>query len=93
MKNTDTKPLKDLRIGVICKDRAGKVIGGGSDYPDLVPPSGESGSASSCTAYIGPGIQRAASTSGAAPWAERVRARTIEPDVRQSRTRMRHSGR
>lgn len=65
VKNPTSKPLKDPRIGVICKDKAGKVNGGGSDYPTLVPPSGEikvetslivSAKPGTCTAYIGPGI-------------------------------------
>lgn len=62
VKNPTAKPLKDPRIGVICKDKAGKVNGGGSDYPSLVPPSGQikmatsvivSGDTAGCTAYIG----------------------------------------
>lgn len=64
VKNPTADPLKDLRIGVICKDKAGKVIGGGIEFPELVPPSGEiladtdvntSGVPASCTAYISPG--------------------------------------
>lgn len=66
IKNPTDKPLKDLRIGIVCKDKAGKVNGGTSEFPALVPPSGEillstlnlivSGDTKGCTAYIGPGI-------------------------------------
>lgn len=61
VKNPTAEPLKDPRIGIICKDKAGKVNGGGSEYPELVPASGEiqvdssvtlSGVAATCTAYI-----------------------------------------
>ena len=65
VENPTTKPLKDLRIGVICKGKDGKINGGGTDYPELVAPSGQikldtdvmvSGTPESCTAYIGPGL-------------------------------------
>ena len=65
VKNPTTEALQDLRIGVICKDKNGKISGGGSDYPDLVPPSGEivlatdvtaSVVPATCTAYVGPGF-------------------------------------
>ncbi|MFC5677792.1 hypothetical protein [Aeromicrobium endophyticum] len=66
VKNPTDKPLKDPRIGVICKDSAGKINGGTSEFPELVPPSGEikvktnfmtlSGEAKTCTAYIAPGF-------------------------------------
>ncbi len=39
IKNPTDEPLQSPRIGVICKGADGKVNGGGSDYPDLVPPS------------------------------------------------------
>lgn len=64
IKNPSSDPLQDLRIGIICKDKAGKIDGGGVEFPDLVPPSGEivadshiltSGVPASCTAYISPG--------------------------------------
>ena len=65
VQNSTDKPLKDLRIGVICKNKKGNVNGGGFEYPDFVPPSGEialdtsvstSGNTASCKAYVGPGI-------------------------------------
>lgn len=65
VKNPTDKVLKDLRIGVICKDKSGKINGGGSEYPELVAPSGEikaatslivSGGTKGCTAYVGPGF-------------------------------------
>lgn len=65
VKNPTSKPLKDLRIGVICKGKDGKINGGGTEYPELVAPSGQirletdvmvSGTPGSCTAYIGPGL-------------------------------------
>jgi hypothetical protein len=63
--NPTNKPLKDPRIGIICYNAKKQIIGGGSEYPDLVPPSGKyhvdssvnvSGTPASCTAYAGPGI-------------------------------------
>lgn len=65
VQNSSNKPLKDLRIGVICKNKKGNVNGGGVEFPELVPPSGEialdtdvttSGNTESCKAYVGPGI-------------------------------------
>ena len=63
--NPTDRALKDLRIGIICKDTSGKINGGSSEFPDLVPPSGQilvstnslitSGPTKSCTAYIAPG--------------------------------------
>lgn len=63
---TLTNPLsvavKSPRVGVICQDSAGKIVGGGSSYPDLVPAGGKirvdtrlliSGTASECAAYPG----------------------------------------
>jgi hypothetical protein len=63
--NPTNKALKSPRIGVICYNASHKVIGGGSDFPTLVPPSGRSvvdvdvmttGRPSNCQAYAGPGI-------------------------------------
>jgi hypothetical protein len=57
--------LQSPRIGVICKGADGKVNGGGSDYPDLVPPSGQividpnlitTGKPATCTAYVAAGM-------------------------------------
>lgn len=33
--------LKAPRIGVVCRDAANKIVGGGSDFPDLVPAGGK----------------------------------------------------
>ncbi|MGW0420517.1 hypothetical protein [Streptomyces sp. NPDC003015] len=63
--NPTTTPLKDARVGVICYDAKRNVIGGSSEYPDLVPPSGKIrvestlntlGIPAACDAYAGPGI-------------------------------------
>jgi serine/threonine protein kinase len=35
--NKTGQDLKNLRIGVVCYDATGAIIGGGSDYPDLAP--------------------------------------------------------
>lgn len=62
--NSTKKALKDVRVGVICYDTKDRVNGGGSTYPDLVPPSGKvlaetdlivSGKTDRCEAYAGPG--------------------------------------
>jgi hypothetical protein len=59
--NTTAEPVSSLRVGVICFDAAGKVIGGTSEFPDL-PPSGParvdadvtvSGAPAKCEAYAG----------------------------------------
>ena len=34
-------PVKDARIQVACTDQSGSIVGGGSDYPDLVPAKGK----------------------------------------------------
>ena len=63
--NATKSALKDVRVGVICFDSKGRVNGGGSDYPELIPPSGKvlsqtslivSGTTERCEAYAGPGI-------------------------------------
>jgi hypothetical protein len=62
--NPTDKSLKSPRVGVICLDAKDRVIGGGSGYPELVPPSGKvllevglitSGKIERCDAYAGPG--------------------------------------
>jgi hypothetical protein len=61
--NPSSEPLQDLRVGVLCVDDAGTIIGGGSTYPDLIAPNGQaaleadvtvSGEPASCTAYPSP---------------------------------------
>jgi hypothetical protein len=63
--NPTDKSLKSPRVGVICQDPKDRVIGGGSAYPELVPPSGKvltevtliaSGTIERCDAYAGPGF-------------------------------------
>ncbi len=58
--NQTDKPLMTPRIAVVCKDGAGKINGGGSEFPELVPPKGKtmantylvtSGKPASCKAY------------------------------------------
>lgn len=39
--NPDDTVLKDARIGVICYDKNGVIVGGSSVYPDLVPAKGK----------------------------------------------------
>ncbi|WP_405064494.1 hypothetical protein OG474_23335 [Kribbella sp. NBC_01505] len=65
IKNPMDQLLQSPRIGVICKGTDGKVNGGGTDYPDLVPPSGQvvidpnlitTGKPATCTAYVAAGI-------------------------------------
>lgn len=60
--NPGADPLKDLRVGIVCFDSGGKVIGGTSDYPDVVPGSGQAivtadvitnGKPDKCEAYVG----------------------------------------
>lgn len=37
--NPTDRPVKSPRLGIICYSNAGKIIGGGSSYPELVPAS------------------------------------------------------
>jgi hypothetical protein len=41
LQNPTADALQDVRIGVVCRDDAGKIVGGGIDYPDVLPPSGQ----------------------------------------------------
>jgi Tfp pilus assembly protein FimV len=63
--NPTNKSLKSARVGVICLDSKDRVVGGGSSYPELIPPSGRvlrevtviaSGQIERCDAYAGPGV-------------------------------------
>jgi hypothetical protein len=63
--NPTDKSLKSPRVGVICLDAKDRVIGGGSGYPELVPPSGKmllevtliaSGKIERCGAHARPGV-------------------------------------
>jgi hypothetical protein len=60
--NPLTVPVKDARIQVACTDASGAIIGGGSDYPELVPAGGKvkvdahviaSGEPQDCTVFVG----------------------------------------
>lgn len=60
--NPLAEPLKGIRVGVACFDSAGKVVGGSSEYPDVVPANGPavvksdvivSAKPAKCTAYVG----------------------------------------
>jgi hypothetical protein len=62
LNNPTDQPVQNPRVGIICFNAANKIIGGGSDYPDLVPPSGKvlvegriitSGKPASCKAFVG----------------------------------------
>ena len=60
--NPLTVPIKDSRIQVACTDASGAIIGGGSDYPELIPAAGKikvdahviaSGTPKDCTVFVG----------------------------------------
>lgn len=62
--NPTARPVQSPRIGVICFNGKGKIIGGASDYPARVPAKGKtavrpagaivSGKPAKCEAYVGP---------------------------------------
>jgi hypothetical protein len=63
--NPIDKSLEAPRLGVICLDSKDRVIGGGSAYPELVPPAGKvlqevtliiRGKIERCDAYAAPGL-------------------------------------
>lgn len=37
-KNTTEDALKDMRVGIVCYDKAGSIVGGSSEYPALAAP-------------------------------------------------------
>lgn len=39
--NQSDEPMKEMRVGVVCRDRSNAIIGGGSDYPDLIAAGGK----------------------------------------------------
>ncbi len=60
MKNVSPEPLKDTRVGVVCYSSSGKIIGGASEYPNLIAPGKTvrlsvdvttAGKPESCTAF------------------------------------------
>lgn len=65
IENPLEEPMQNPRITAICKNKGGQIVGGGVDFPTLVPPGGEvaiepdltlSGKAATCTAYVGLGM-------------------------------------
>jgi hypothetical protein len=63
--NPTDESLKSPRVGLICLNAKGRVNGGGSAYPELVPPAAKvlvevtlitSGKIKRCEAYAGPGL-------------------------------------
>jgi hypothetical protein len=63
--NPTDESLKSPRVSLICLNAKNRVIGGGSAYPELVPPAGKvlaevtliaSGKIKRCEAYAGPGL-------------------------------------
>jgi hypothetical protein len=59
------QPLKNPRIGIICYNAKKQIIGGSSEFPDLVPASDKyhvdstvnvTGTPASCTAYASPDV-------------------------------------
>ena len=65
MNKPTIESLKSPRVSLICLNAKDRVIGGGSAYPELVPPTGKvlaevtliaSGKIEQCEAYAGPGL-------------------------------------
>lgn len=65
IENATDEVQKSPRIGIICHGKDGKINGGGSEFPELVPPSGQivldpylitSGKPKTCTAYVASGM-------------------------------------
>lgn len=63
VKNPGDAAQKSTRIGIACFNKSGKIIGGGSDYPQLIPAKGRvlveasvmtDGKPDSCEAYAAP---------------------------------------
>jgi hypothetical protein len=61
--NPTGQPLESPRVDVVCRNAAKKIVGGGFDFPEMVPPSGKvvadmqllvSGRPTSCEGYAGP---------------------------------------
>jgi hypothetical protein len=71
-------PIKDSRIQVACTDASGAIIGGGSDYPELIPPGGRikvdpnvitSATPKDCTVFVGALDWQGAPSAAASPTA------------------------
>lgn len=63
VRNPGSVAQKGARIGVVCFNKSGKIIGGGSEYPDLIPAKGRvlveshilsAGMPAKCDAYAAP---------------------------------------
>jgi len=62
LSNPTASPIKSPRLGIICYNAAKKIVGGGVDFPELVPPSGKvaveatiltTGKPASCRVFAG----------------------------------------
>ncbi|EAP97812.1 putative secreted protein [Janibacter sp. HTCC2649] len=81
LSNPTAEALKDVRLAIACTDKAGTIVGGGSEFPELVPASGKikidasvitSGTPVDCAVYTGSlgdsdADETTASTAPAAP--------------------------
>lgn len=77
LSNPTDRALKDVRLAIACSDAAGKIVGGGSHFPDLVPAAGKiridamvitSGTPVDCAIYTGSlGLDGDAESASAAP--------------------------
>jgi hypothetical protein len=79
--NTLGQAVKSPRIGIICRDSANKIVGGGSEFPELVPAGGKtkvdahllvSSTPKTCDAFIGApsdweGVETASATAPQSP--------------------------
>ena len=63
VKNPNARAEKSARIGIVCFNKSGRIVGGGSNYPELIPAKGRvlveaevltSGKPDSCEAYATP---------------------------------------
>lgn len=62
IQNTTEENWEDPRVQILCRDDAGDIAGGGSEYPTMIPAGGEfmltdlslitSGDAATCEAYV-----------------------------------------
>ncbi len=63
--NAGEAPAKDTRVGVVCMNKAGDIIGGTAEYPEVIPAKGRirvdasvitTGVPATCEVYPGPGF-------------------------------------
>lgn len=63
--NASAAPIRGARVGVVCLDKAGEIIGGTSEYPDVIPAKGRirvdaavitTTVPTTCEVYPGPGF-------------------------------------